>query len=378
MENNLAENIRSYRKSKGFTQEQLAERLGITLATVSKWERGGSEPDLARIMDLAELFHVSVDALIGFSMRGTDADTEADRIEALKNTVPIEKIAEEYETALKKFPNHFRVVCGAAVVHERIGVVYRRENEVKRALELFRHAIDLISQNRDPDINEVVLRDEIAGCYSALKDNKRAIEEYKKNNLTGSNNARIGALLTVYEKKPEEGIRYTEKAFFGGISDMITTMAGYTDYYIITGRHEEGIRATEWAVRFLESLKADPDKPAYVDKIIPLYYLGMAVLRDNQGQPEASEESLRTAVRMARAFDDDPVCTLENMILLINLGDKSVYDDSGPTATGGLKSSLEDLGGYVSDALKEKLNREIEAAKQSERQFFPKPGKPTI
>ena len=364
MENNLAENIRSYRKSLGFTQEQLAERLGITLATVSKWERGGSEPDLARIMDLAELFHVSVDALIGFSMHGTDADTEADRIETLASTEAPERIAEEFDLALKKFPNNFRIVCGAAFTYERIGVVYRRVSEVKRALELFRHAIELISQNRNPDINEVVLRDQIAGCYSALKDNKRAIEEYKKNNLTGSNNARIGTLVTLYEKKPEEGIRYTEKAFFGSISDMVTTMAGYLDYYISTGRYEEGIRAAEWAVRFMESLKADPGKPAYVDKIIPLYYLGMAILQDNQGLPAASEDSLRTAVRIARAFDDDPVYTLENMILLINLVDTSVYDDSGPTATDGLKSSLEDIGGYVSDALREKLNREIEAAKQ--------------
>ena len=36
MENRLAENIRSYRKNLGLSQEQLAERLGITLGTVSK------------------------------------------------------------------------------------------------------------------------------------------------------------------------------------------------------------------------------------------------------------------------------------------------------------------------------------------------------
>ena len=81
MENNLAENIRAYRKSMGLTQDQLAEKLGVTLGAVSKWERGSSEPDLSYIMELAELFHVSVDALIGFSMRGTDADAEADRLE---------------------------------------------------------------------------------------------------------------------------------------------------------------------------------------------------------------------------------------------------------------------------------------------------------
>ena len=64
MENILAENIRSYRKGLGLTQEQLAERLGITLGAVSKWERGSSEPDLSYIMDLAGIFHVSVDALV--------------------------------------------------------------------------------------------------------------------------------------------------------------------------------------------------------------------------------------------------------------------------------------------------------------------------
>ena len=47
MENKLAENIRNYRKDLGFTQEQLAERLGVTLGAVSKWERGSSEPDLS-------------------------------------------------------------------------------------------------------------------------------------------------------------------------------------------------------------------------------------------------------------------------------------------------------------------------------------------
>ena len=64
MENKLAENIRDYRKRMGLTQEQLAERLGITLGTVSKWERGSSEPDLSYIMDLADLFRVSVDMMI--------------------------------------------------------------------------------------------------------------------------------------------------------------------------------------------------------------------------------------------------------------------------------------------------------------------------
>ena len=373
MENKLAENIRRYRKALGFTQDQLAERLGITLGAVSKWERGGSEPDLSYIMDLAELFHVSVDALIGFTMRGTDADEEANRIEKLSDRISVSEpddrvaigiIAEEYENALIKFPNHFRIVCGAAQIYKQIGVVYREDAQLRKALELYRHAIDLISQNKDPEISEVVLRNEIAGCYSALKDYKRAIEEYKKNNLTGSNNSRIGLLYILYEKKPEEGIAFTEKAFFSDISDLVTTMAGCLSYYLSTARYDQGIRAAEWAIRLLESLKEDPDRHAYVDKLILLFYLDMAVIQDCKGMPEASAENLRTAVRIAAAFDDDPVFTLENMIFSNGLEKTGVYDDTGPTAADGLKRSLEEISPFVSDAFRKMFDREISRMKK--------------
>ena len=170
MENKLPENIRSHRKSLGFTQEQLAERLGITLGTVSKWERGSSAPDLGYLMDLAELFHVSVDALIGFSMRSADGDEEAERIDGMCGVSPVDMLAAEYDTALKKFPNHFRIVFGAAETYRQLGSVFKQNAALQRALELYRHAINLISQNRDPQITEVSLRNAVASCYSDLKD----------------------------------------------------------------------------------------------------------------------------------------------------------------------------------------------------------------
>ena len=363
MENNLAENIRNYRKGLGLTQEQLAERLDITLGTVSKWERGSSEPDLSYIMDLAGLFHVSVDALIGFTMRGTDADSEADRIEGLANREPVRKIAEEYGNALKKFPNHFRIVCGAALAHQQIGVLYDSEEDLKKALELFRHAIDLLPQNRDhPEINEVSLRGEIAGCYSALKNYGKAIEEYKKTNQAGNNDARIGCLYTHNEKKPEEGIKYTERAFFRGIGDMITTLSGFTAYDLLTARHDQGLCAAKWAVGFLESLKQDPDRPAFADKIISLFLLELAIIQDNRGLPEESEESLRAAIRTAAAFDKEPVFTMKNTILFSDPEKQSVYDDTGATAMDGLKSWMEELGPLVSDEFRKKFDRKIENA----------------
>ncbi|MBO4297932.1 MAG: helix-turn-helix transcriptional regulator [Clostridia bacterium] len=360
MEHKLAENIRNHRKSLGLTQEQLAERLEITLGTVSKWERGSSEPDLGYLMDLAELFHVSVDALIGFTMRGADADEEAGRIEALVTIAPFEELEAEYENALKKFPNHFRIVLGAASVCRRFGAMHHDEPHLRRALELYRHAIELISQNRDPEINETLLRNEIAGCYCELKDFKKAVEEYRRNNLSGNSNARIGLLMIRDEKKPEEGIGYTGKAFVNSFGEMTAVMCGYIHYYMQTGDTDRGIRATEWSIEYLRKSKEDPAKRSYLDKIISLFYLLQAVIRDSDGQTEKAEEDLRRAVQMARAFDADPVYTRENMIFTEHIPETVYfYDDAGPTAVEGLRGTLDEAGYMVSASFRRKFEEAI-------------------
>ena len=62
----LAHTISEKRREKGITQEQLAEFVGVTKASVSKWETGQSLPDLTLLPCLAAYFNISVDELIGF------------------------------------------------------------------------------------------------------------------------------------------------------------------------------------------------------------------------------------------------------------------------------------------------------------------------
>ena len=356
MDNKLAENIRIYRKNMGFTQEQLAERLGITLGTISKWERGTSEPDLLYVMQIAELFHVSVDALIGFTMHGNNVETEIERICAmLGNGCTIEQAAQEYDNLLIKFPNNFDAVYGAAKCHMQIGVVYHRHDELKRAIELLRHTIDLLSQNKDPDINEVELRNDIAQCYSTLEDYKKAVEEYKKNNVCGNNDAEIGLILIEKEKQLKEGIKYTETAFLNSISQMISVISGYIIYYRETKEVEKGIRAAQWAIDYLKNLKDDPEKVCYLDKIISLYYLVRAFGEDRSGKGREAEDSMREAVRMAREFDANPLRTLENIVFADHVRVSNVYDNGGPTAMEGLRRTMDENKDIISDAFKQKF-----------------------
>ena len=64
----LAENIRSLRKERSLTQEQLAEVLGVTVGAVYKWEAKMSLPELPLIMEMADFFDTSVDVLLGYRM----------------------------------------------------------------------------------------------------------------------------------------------------------------------------------------------------------------------------------------------------------------------------------------------------------------------
>lgn len=61
---NLADSIQSLRKAKGISQEELAERVGVSRQAVSKWESGQSIPDLEKIISLSDFFEVTTDYLL--------------------------------------------------------------------------------------------------------------------------------------------------------------------------------------------------------------------------------------------------------------------------------------------------------------------------
>ena len=57
----LADKIMNERKRNGWSQEELAEKLGVSRQSVSKWESAQSVPDLNRILQLADIFGVTTD-----------------------------------------------------------------------------------------------------------------------------------------------------------------------------------------------------------------------------------------------------------------------------------------------------------------------------
>ena len=65
MKLNFAENLRKLRRERGFTQEQLAEKLSVSFQTVSRWETDVVYPDIELLPVIADLFEIRVDGGFG-------------------------------------------------------------------------------------------------------------------------------------------------------------------------------------------------------------------------------------------------------------------------------------------------------------------------
>lgn len=104
----LGENLKRLRKEKELTQEDVANILGISFQSVSKWERGESYPDITMLPSLASFFKVSVDELLG-----VDAAENEEKIKKYLYKIDCltdkQAALEKAKTALEEFPADFRL-----------------------------------------------------------------------------------------------------------------------------------------------------------------------------------------------------------------------------------------------------------------------------
>lgn len=113
----IAENLKALRKEKALTQEEVAEILGVSAQSVSKWERGDTLPDITLLPALANFYRISVDELIGMDkINDVQARAEifAEGHNHLRNGNADAAIA-AYSDALKIFPNDKGIMSDLAM-----------------------------------------------------------------------------------------------------------------------------------------------------------------------------------------------------------------------------------------------------------------------
>ena len=65
----ISVNLNTLRKQMGYSQEEVAEKIGVSRQAVAKWENGETVPDLDNTVALAELYGVSIDNLMNYQAK---------------------------------------------------------------------------------------------------------------------------------------------------------------------------------------------------------------------------------------------------------------------------------------------------------------------
>ena len=110
----LSENIKSIRKSKGLSQEELAVKLNVVRQTISKWEKGLSVPDSDMLISISEALETPVSILLG----ETIVEPEADGLKAISEKLEVInlQLAKRKTMRRKIFHWMFIAVCAAIVI----------------------------------------------------------------------------------------------------------------------------------------------------------------------------------------------------------------------------------------------------------------------
>lgn len=148
----LNERLRALRKDNDYTQEQVADFLGISSQAVSRWETGATSPDISLLPQLAELFRVSVDELLGVNEK--EKRREINRIVAettaqINKNHPHEPIRILRE-ALNRYPNNERLLC--TLMYALYAASEDEEFCKEHDSEIISIAYRIREYSRDPDV----------------------------------------------------------------------------------------------------------------------------------------------------------------------------------------------------------------------------------
>lgn len=227
MNMNLGEKLKILRKGHDLTQEQLAERLGISSQAVSKWETNSSYPDISILPVLANFYGVTTDELLG-----VDISKNKEKIEAYTNEMfdlyrdwKLKEMVDVARKACAEFPGDDELLYNLA------WALGEAQNVIRTKTENLDEAI-LIAERILADSRDTGLRLRATSLLSYLyhwkgNDDKALDYAYELPALTQTSSYVIGRLGL---KKGEENIKYARsliESYFRAIVENIKILCDF-------------------------------------------------------------------------------------------------------------------------------------------------------
>ena len=338
----LAENIRMNRKQRKLTQEQLAEILGVTTGAVYKWESGLSVPELDLIVEMADFFDCSVDALLGFRMDDSRLPATIRRIRSfVRNRDP--QAVTEAEKALQKYPNSFELVYFCAMTFFAFGSTPLDANLLRRSLELMERSIDLLPQNKDPEIGESTIIGEMAEVYLLLGEKEKGIDLLKQHNTGGIFNESIGINLIINLDRPEEAEHYLNSAMLKSTCSLTDTVCGMVYVFFAHKDYSSAEDILMWVIGLIKGLKKDAAS-GLTDKVFAEFLAMLACALKKEGKNDAVLPHLHEASEKAARFDASPDYSIGTIRFVSDADEAIAIDLLGVTADDAILNILNRLG----------------------------------
>lgn len=175
---NIARILVNKRKEKGVTQEELANYIGVSKASVSKWETGQSYPDITFLPQLSTYFNISIDDLMGYEPQITKEEITKLYHKFANDfaTKPFDEVLNNCRDIIKKYYSCFPLLLQMGVLILFHTDLAKNDDEivslVLEAKELF---VRVKLESTDVDLIKKAQYME-ANCDLSLKDYNRAIE----------------------------------------------------------------------------------------------------------------------------------------------------------------------------------------------------------
>lgn len=162
--------ITDKRKEKGITQEELASYIGITKASVSKWETGQSYPDITFLPLLASYFNVSIDELIGYApqMEQEDIKSVYHRLAEAFSEEPFDDVMMECREIIKKYYSCFPLLIQMGVLFINHHMLTKDKD---KRIEILEETIHLFSRVQEESDDVSLAKEAVsfkATCYLLL------------------------------------------------------------------------------------------------------------------------------------------------------------------------------------------------------------------
>ena len=285
----LSENIKELRKQKNLRQEQLAEAMGVSTASVSKWETAQCAPELTVLIELADFFEVSVDTLVGHRLNAERMETLIEQLEKSVEAHEVENASSQCEKILRCYPNDEKAVEACASCYYRLFITTQKKEYMEQCIVETKR---LMTLKKDESEKERLERTCYLGNqYALLNQWGTAKKYYEQSDVNGSNSTLIAECL-LREGQTQKAVTMLSDVIVENVFQIFQAIHFLAEGWDVLGEKQKACSALKWIVDVMDLLHYNPTA-----MVITL--MQMAELYHDLKQPEMVKDVLLQAAKLA-------------------------------------------------------------------------------